>query len=352
VAARGRYTIARMGGVPHGAPGQRSLVDRFARVHDELRISVTDRCNLRCAYCMPAKPVWFPRAEILSYEEILRVVRILIRRGVSRFRITGGEPLVRSGITSFVAMMAETPGVEELSLTTNGLLLSTLAPGLARAGLGRINVSLDTLVPERFARMTGRPALPSVLDGLEAAFRAGIRPIKINTVLLRGENDDEVESLVDRARRSAWEVRFIEVMPLENGGIWDLTRVVSGTEVRQRIERHWPLEEDPDGDPRAPATRFLFRDGRGAVGFINSVTEPFCAQCSRIRLTSDGQFRVCLHDPAERDLKAQLRGGAADAALEAAMEDAMQGKGRGGALEILERHARVPPVRTMHQIGG
>ncbi len=301
---------------------------------------------------MPQEPVWFPREEILSYEEILRVVRILIGRGVRRFRITGGEPLVRSEIRTFVGMMAQTEGVLDLSLTTNGTLLSAMAKGLAEAGLKRINVSLDTLVPERFERLTRRPALGAVLLGLEEASRVGLRPIKVNTVLLRGRNDDEVESLVGRAREEGWEIRFIEFMPLENGEIWDLTRVVSGAEVRRRIERVWPLERDPDGDPHAPATRFLFRDGRGAVGFINSVTEPFCAHCSRIRLTSDGHFPVCLYDSRATDLKSLLRQGATDAVLDSAIEAAVLGKERGGALEILERRARLPLSRTMHQIGG
>ncbi len=329
-----------------------SFVDRVGRQHDDLRISVTDRCNLRCAYCMPEEPEWFPREAILSFEEILRVVRIATRRGVRKFRVTGGEPLVRRNVAGLIAGIASARGVEDLSLTTNGLLLAPLAKDLAAAGLRRVNVSLDTLVPERFVRLTGRDALPLILRGLEAAAAAGMAPLKINTVLLRGHNEDEVESIVGTAREAGWEVRFIEFMPLENGETWDLARVVPGAEVRRRIETRWPLDPDPAADPHAPATRFVFRDGRGAVGFINSVTEPFCSRCSRLRLTSDGKFRNCLYDPGERDLKVLLRSGAADSEVERAMDETVLGKGRGGAIQILERRSRIPLTRTMHQIGG
>ncbi len=329
-----------------------SFRDGFGRVHDDLRISVTDRCNLRCAYCMPEEPVWFPRSGILSYEEITRVARIAASRGVRKLRVTGGEPLVRRDLPILVAMLANVPGVEDLSLTTNGVLLRPLAGPLARAGLRRINVSLDTLDPERFRRLTGRDALGRVLDGLEAAEEAGLSPIKLNAVLLRGLNDDEAEPLVALARERGWEMRFIEFMPLENGGAWDLSRVVTGREVRRRVEARWPLEPDPAADPHAPAERFLFRDGRGAVGFIHSVTEPFCAACSRLRLTADGKLRVCLYDDDETDLKTPMRSGATDAEIERLMEKAVWRKGRGGALEILERQAALPLTRTMHQIGG
>jgi cyclic pyranopterin phosphate synthase len=326
--------------------------DRHGRTHDDLRISVTDRCNLRCTYCMPEEPVWFPRDEVLSFEEILRIVRALIPRGVRRFRITGGEPLLRRDIVRLVAMLAETAGVEDLSLTTNGILLAPMARALAHAGLRRINVSLDTLRPERFARIARRDALGRVLDGIGAAAAAGLAPLKINTVLLRGVNDDEAEALVERARDEGWEVRFIEFMPLENGDTWDPGRVVTGGEIRRRIETRWPLEPDTSERPNAPATRFLFRDGRGSVGFINSVSEPFCDLCSRIRLTSDGKLRVCLYDSRETDLKALVRGGGGDDALRRAVARAVNAKGRGGAVEIIERNSRLPLIRTMHQIGG
>jgi cyclic pyranopterin phosphate synthase len=326
--------------------------DRFGRIHDELRISVTDRCNLRCAYCMPEEPSWFPRDEILSYEEVARLARIFMSRGVRKFRITGGEPLLRRDLPELIRMLADTPGVEELSLTTNGLLLDELAGDLVEAGLQRINVSLDTLVPERFRALTRRDGLDRVLRGLDRARALGLEPVKINTVLLREVNDDEVVPLVTTARERGWELRFIEFMPLENGGTWDLSRVVSGQEVKRAVEARWPLEPDPESDPNAPATRFLFADGGGAVGFINSVTEPFCEDCSRLRLTADGKLTTCLYATRETDLKTPLRTGSSPEAMEQLIEQAVLEKGRGGALEILERRAPIPLTRTMHQIGG
>ncbi len=328
------------------------LEDRYGRVHDDLRVSVTDRCNLRCTYCMPVEPQWFPRDEILSYEEIVRLVRIAIAHGVRRVRITGGEPLVRRDIATLVRMLAGEPGVQDLSLTTNGLRLSEMAQPLAAAGLSRINVSLDTLHAERFRELTQRDALARVLLGLDAAAAAGLTPVKINTVLVRGMNDDEIEPLIERARTHGWEVRFIEFMPLANGHTWERARVVSGDEVRRRIGRRWPIEPDLQGDPHAPATRYRFRDGRGSLGFIDSVTRPFCPTCTRLRLTADGKFRVCLYDDAETDLRGPLRAGASDEELGRSMARAVRGKGPGGALEILARGAALPLVRTMHQIGG
>jgi cyclic pyranopterin phosphate synthase len=326
--------------------------DRFGRVHDELRISVTDRCNLRCAYCMPEEPTWFPREEILHYEEIRNLARIFLSRGVTRFRITGGEPLLRRDLPELVGMLAATPGVDELSLTTNGWLLDDLAGDLARAGLHRINVSLDTLVPERFRALTKRDGLERVLSGLRRVRELGLAPVKVNAVVLRGFNDDEILSLVATAREQGWELRFIEFMPLENGGTWDLSRVVSGREARRAVENRWPLIPDPDADPSAPATRFRFADGGGAIGFINSVTEPFCEDCSRLRLTADGKLTTCLYATEETDLKTPLRAGAGAGEIERLIERAVFRKGRGGALEIQERRTTIPLSRTMHQIGG
>jgi GTP 3',8-cyclase len=328
------------------------FIDPFGRVHDDLRLSVTDRCNLRCNYCMPVEPEWFPRAELLTFEELERVTRIASSQGVRKLRITGGEPLVRRDLPVLVAKLSSVPGIDDLSLTTNGARLEGLASDLAAAGLSRINVSLDTLDRARFARVTGRDRLPEVLRGIEAAAAAGIVPIKINAVLVRGVNDDEAVDLVAFGRERGIEVRFIEFMPLENGRSWSLDRVVTGGEVRRRIEAAWPLVRDAVTDPHAPATRWRFADGRGRVGFIDSVTAPFCASCSRLRVTSDGKFRVCLYDDRETDLKALLRAGAADEAVAQAMHDAVGRKGRGGAIDILESRAAIPLARTMHQIGG
>jgi cyclic pyranopterin phosphate synthase len=237
-------------------------------------------------------------------------------------------------------------------MTTNGLLLDRSVERLARSGLRRVNVSLDTLDPQRFEGLTRRRVLDRVIEGIGAAVAAGLNPVKVNTVVVRGVNDDEIEEFVARARDERWELRFIEYMPLENGDGWDRSRVVPGEEIRRRIDSRWPLEADPAGNPRAPATRFRFRDGKGSVGMINSVSEPFCKSCSRLRLTADGKFRVCLYDAAEVDLKTPLREGKSDDELERIMRDALSRKGRGGALEILERQAALPLRRTMHQIGG
>lgn len=329
-----------------------AFVDSFGRIHDDLRLSITDRCNLRCAYCMPEEPEWYPHGQILTFEEITRVARVALGEGVRKLRVTGGEPLVRREVATLIDALAALPGLSDLSLTTNGVLLEPLAGELARAGLRRVNVSLDTLDRDRFAKLARRDRLPDVLRGLDAAVAAGLGPIKINTVLLRGENEHEAVEIVRFGRERGYEVRFIEFMPLENDHSWDLGRVVSGASVRRAIAAVWPIVPDPAGDPHAPASRYLFEDGRGAVGFIDSVTAPFCGDCTRIRLTSDGKFRVCLYDDDETDLRAALRGNAQDAGIATLMHDAISRKGRGGALDILESKSAIPLLRTMHQIGG
>jgi len=328
------------------------LQDGFGRNHDDLRISVTDRCNLRCTYCMPEEPTWYPRSKILRFEEIERLARIFAGLGVRKLRMTGGEPLLRHQFVDLVAALARLDGVEDLSLTTNGMLLDRMAAPLHAAGLRRVNVSIDTLDREHFRRITRRDVLPRVLKGLAAASAAGLTPIKVNTVLIRGDNEDEIDGLVEAAREHGWELRFIEFMPLENGGSWDRSRIVPGAEVRERIDKRWPLRPDPDADPHAPAARWLFADGAGAVGFIDSVSRPFCGECSRLRLTADGKLRVCLYDSNETDLRDPMRKGASDSTLIDKIHEAVAGKGRGGAVEILETQAPLPLERTMHQIGG
>jgi cyclic pyranopterin phosphate synthase len=249
-------------------------------------------------------------------------------------------------------MLAGIPGIEDLSLTTNGVLLARQARTLAEAGLRRVNVSLDTLDPQRFARLTGRSRLREVLEGLQAAAEAGLAPIKINAVLLRGVNDDEAEALVELGRSRGCEVRFIEVMPLDNHAAWDPSRVVSGSELRRRIASRWPPVPELPSDPSAPAARYRFADGGGSVGFVDSVTRPFCGDCSRLRLTSDGHARVCLYDDREVDLRGPLRAGAGDEALLALVRGALAAKGRGGAIDLLQTRKAPVLVRTMHQIGG
>jgi cyclic pyranopterin phosphate synthase len=325
-----------------------SFVDSFGRVHDDLRVSVTDRCNLRCAYCMPEEPDWFPKSEILSFEEIERLVRVAAAGGVRKLRITGGEPLVRRELPRLIARLTAVPGIDDVSLTTNGVLLAPLARDLAAAGLRRINVSLDSLDPARFVELTGRDRLADVLRGLDAAAAAGLAPIKLNAVLLAGINDDEAVALAGFGRERGIEVRFIEMMPLGNDHAWSRERVITGDSVRRRISAVWPILPDPAADPHAPAARWRYADGSGSVGFIDSVTAPFCGTCGRIRLTSDGKLRVCLYDDREVDLKRLLRAGAPDAEIAAAVRR----KGRGGALDILESRRAIPLVRTMHQIGG
>ena len=329
------------------------LVDTFGRVHRDLRVSLTDKCNLRCTYCMPSDFAdWLPGPELLSTDELMLVLEVATSLGINGVRLTGGEPLLRADVVDVVRRITQLTNPPEISVTTNGLKLTKLAAPLADAGLRRVNVSLDTLDRARFTKLTGRDRLPDVLRGLEAAAAAGLGPIKINAVLLRGENEHEAVELVRYGRDRGFEVRFIEFMPLENDHSWNLSRVVSGREARQSIAAHWPLVPDPSADPHAPASRFLFEDGRGSVGFIDSVTAPFCGSCSRLRLTSDGKFRVCLYDDKETDLRAALRGGEPDAAIAELMRAAVAGKGRGGALDILESKRPIALTRTMHQIGG
>ena len=279
---------------------------------------------------MPEEPDWFPKSEILSFEEIERLVRVAAAGGVRKLRITGGEPLVRRELPRLIARLTAVPGIDDVSLTTNGVLLAPLARDLAAAGLRRINVSLDSLDPARFVELTGRDRLADVLRGLDAAAAAGLAPIKLNAVLLAGINDDEAVALAGFGRE----------------------RVITGDSVRRRISAVWPILPDPAADPHAPAARWRYADGSGSVGFIDSVTAPFCGTCGRIRLTSDGKLRVCLYDDREVDLKRLLRAGAPDAEIAAAIEGAVRRKGRGGALDILESRRAIPLVRTMHQIGG
>jgi cyclic pyranopterin phosphate synthase len=325
-----------------------ALVDTFGRVADDLRVSVTDRCNFRCAYCMPPEGMnWLPRSEILSYEEIDRLVGIFLSLGVRTVRLTGGEPLVRRDLTTLVSMLAAR-GVPDLSLTTNGVLLADLAAPLARAGLRRINVSVDSLLRHRFAEMTRRDALDQVMEGLRAAERAGLEPIKLNCVVIRGSNDDEVVDFARFARETGYEIRFIEFMPLDAQGGWSRDAVVPSHEVRARIDAVYPLE--PIAHGAEPATMWRFRDGaRGAIGAIPSVTEPFCSSCNRIRITADGQFRTCLFALEETDLRGPLRDGATDDDIAAAIRGSVSEKWAGHRINEADFQR---PARSMSLIGG
>jgi GTP 3',8-cyclase len=326
------------------------LVDGHGRRISDLRVSVTDRCNFRCQYCMPADGLpWLDREEILTFEEIERVVRLLAEMGVTDLRLTGGEPLVRRQFPRLVALLAAVPGIEDLSLTTNAYLLERDAEALVEAGITRVNVSIDSLQRDRFFQMTRRDSLPQVLRGLEAIARhPEVRPIKVNAVAMRGFTEEEALGFAEFARSTDFQVRFIEFMPLDGDRAWTPDSVLTGEELRGMIHRTHPLQELPR-EPSATARVFRFVDGKGEIGFINPVSEPFCADCNRIRLTADGNLRTCLFSMQETDLRDPLREGASDGELEAVIRDAVWRKEL--KHRIGEPGFRQPP-RTMSAIGG
>jgi cyclic pyranopterin phosphate synthase len=328
--------------------GSRDLVDPFGRVVKDLRISVTDRCNFRCTYCMPEEGMqWIPRSEILSFEELERIARICVERfGFDGIRLTGGEPTIRAHITTLVAKLAAL-GVD-LAMTTNGATLRNLAGELREAGLRRLNISLDTLDRERFQQMTRRDELHNVLEGIEAAKQAGFDPVKINTVVERGVNSDEIVDLARFGRDSGVEVRFIEFMPLDASDEWQRGKVVSQDEVVAAVGAVWPLEQVP-ARGAAPADRWRYLDGAGMVGVIPTVTKPFCGDCDRVRLTADGQFRTCLFATDEFDLRAAMRDGESDDEIAARIERAVGTKWAGHQINQVNF---IRPTRTMSQIGG
>jgi GTP 3',8-cyclase len=327
------------------------LRDGWGREIRSVRVSVTDKCNFRCTYCMPAEGLeWLGRAEILTFEEIARLVRVLASLGVDEVRLTGGEPLVRRDLPKLVAMLAEIPGVRDLSLTTNGVLLDRLARPLVAAGLKRINVSLDSLSHVRFAELTRRDALDAVLRGLEEAERyPELRPIKVNCVAIKGFTEEEVPALAELARRKPYVVRFIEFMPLDADEMWREDQVLTGGEIRALIEeRYGPLVELP-AKASSTAKRYRFADGIGELGFVNPVSEPFCSSCDRIRLTADGQLRTCLFSRREWDLKTPLRDGSSDEQLVAALRNAVAHK---ELKHRINERGFVRASRSMSQIGG
>jgi cyclic pyranopterin phosphate synthase len=301
-------------------------VDSYGRHIKNLRISITDKCNFRCVYCMPAEGLpWLPRADILTYEEIARLARVMVGLGVEQIRLTGGEPLVRRDVPELVRMLGAIPGLRSLSLTTNGVLLGRLAGPLAEAGLTRINVSLDSLARERFAELTRRDALEQVLAGLETLERyPSIAPIKINAVAMRGVTEAEVLDFARLARRKPYVVRWIEFMPLDADQIWCKEDILTGAEIKAIIEAEYgPLVPVTGAEASETARRYTFADGVGEVGFINPVSEPFCRWCDRIRLTADGHLRTCLFAQTETDLRAILRSDGTDAELERAIRGAV-----------------------------
>jgi cyclic pyranopterin phosphate synthase len=328
--------------------GAHDLVDPFGRVVRDLRISVTDRCNFRCTYCMPEEGMqWMPRSDILTFEEIERIARICVERyGFDGIRLTGGEPTVRAHLATLVAKLAQL-GID-LAMTTNGATLRHSADALRQAGLKRLNISLDTLDREKFERMTRRDELHNVLAGIEAAQEAGFAPVKINTVVERGVNDDEIVDLARFGRERGLEVRFIEFMPLDASDAWQRNQVVGQDEIVATIAAEWQLEQVP-ARGAAPADRWRYADGGGVVGVIPTVTKPFCGDCDRVRLTADGQFRTCLFATNEFDLRELLRNGASDADIEACIEAAVGTKWAGHQINQVNF---IRPARTMSQIGG
>jgi cyclic pyranopterin phosphate synthase len=326
------------------------LVDGHGRSIGDVRISVTDRCNFRCQYCMPAEGLpWLQRDALLTYEEIARVVRVLSEMGVHDVRLTGGEPLVRRELWRLVEAISAIPGVEDLSLTTNGYLLAQQVGDLVGAGLRRVNVSLDALAADKFFELTRRDSLHRVLEGLAAAqAHPELRPIKVNAVALRGFTEHEVLRFAQFAREEPYEVRFIEFMPLDADHGWDMSKVLPSAEIKAIIETEYELV--PLGRQRhGTARRYAFADGKGEIGFISPVTEPFCGDCNRIRLTAEGTLRTCLFSMNETDLRAPLRDGASDAELEQIVRDAVWRK-------ELKHHVGEPgfiqPARSMSRIGG
>ncbi|MGD0013999.1 MAG: GTP 3',8-cyclase MoaA [Bryobacteraceae bacterium] len=327
------------------------LRDTFGRLHDNLRVSVTDRCNIRCFYCMPERGVELvPRQEILSYEEIERLVRIAAGLGITKVRITGGEPLVRRGLPDLVRKLAAIPRIDDLALTTNGVLLEELAGPLYEAGLRRINIHLETLDRERFLSIARRDMLDRVLAGIEACRRLGFQPIKINAVAVKGLIEPDIVPLAKFCRERGLEVRWIEFMPLDAQGIWERGKVLLAEEILAILAREVaPLVEIPDRDPRAPATEYYWADGAGKIGFVASVSRPFCLNCNRIRLTADGHLRNCLFALEETDLRPLVRGGASDDEIAGMIQATVAAKWEGHEINTARF---VAPPRPMYSIGG
>ncbi len=327
-----------------------SLVDNFGRTHDNLRISVTDRCNIRCFYCMPEEGVKFqPHEQILRFEEIERFVRVAVSMGVRKIRITGGEPLLRRDLATLVRMLGAIEGIQDLALTTNGVLLAEQGQELFDAGLRRINVHLDTLDRERFQKITRRNDFDRVLAGIDAAQRIGYK-VKLNAVAVKGLVEPDIVPLARFGRERGIEVRYIEFMPLDNQSLWDKGRVLTADDMIAMITREiGALQEIPDQDPRAPATEYAFEDGIGRIGFIASISRPFCLNCNRIRLTADGKFRYCLFAIDEMDMRALLRDGSPDEKIAEAMREWVKAKWIGHEINTPKF---VPPPRPMYSIGG
>lgn len=330
---------------------QSQLSDTYGRRHSSLRVSVTDRCNIRCFYCMPLVDVQFrPRHELLTFEEITRVVRVAAGCGIRSVRLTGGEPLLRTSLEKLVSMLKRLDGIHDLALTTNGMLLADHAQALHDAGLDRLNVSLDTLNEQTFKKIARREGLARVLEGLVVARSVGFHRVRLNALNIRDLPETEMLDLVKFARQQRFELRFIEFMPLDAEQAWNRESVLSGAEVRRRIEAEFgqllPVDRD---DISQPAVDFQFADGQGRIGFINPVTEPFCGNCNRLRLTAEGQFRNCLFSTEEWDVRALLRSDASDDQVKELLAECVRAKQPGHLIDQAEFER---PARAMYQIGG
>jgi GTP 3',8-cyclase len=326
------------------------LIDTFGRPHNNLRISVTDRCNIRCVYCMPEQVEFLPRTALLSFEEIERFVRIAVTLGIDKVRLTGGEPLVRRNIPALVEKLAAIGGLKDIGLTTNGILLAPMARALRDAGLERINVSLDTMDAAKFQRLTRRSGFEQVIEGILAAKDAGFDPVKVNAVAMRGVTEVDVIPLGLFARKHGLELRFIEYMPLDAGHRWEREKVLFAADILEILTQGiGPLVPSADQNPLAPALDYEYTDGGGRVGMIASISRPFCTSCNRIRLTSDGKLRNCLFSLEETDVRALLRGGAADAEIAKSIRDSVASKWEGHEINTARF---IQPERLMHSIGG
>jgi GTP 3',8-cyclase len=338
-----------MAAIPAGTRPAR-LVDSFGRLHNNLRVSVTDRCNLRCVYCMPEQVEFLPRDQVLSFEEIERVVRVAVTLGIDKVRLTGGEPLVRRDLPSLVEKLASIDGLVDIGLTTNGVLLAPVARQLWDAGLRRINISLDAMDRTKFKELTRRDDLDRVLEGILAAKKAGFDPVKVNAVAIRGQTEEEVVPLAEYARLHGLEMRFIEYMPLDAGHLWEREKVLFAADIIELIEREIGLLVPvANQDPRAPALDYDYADGRGRVGFIASVSRPFCMSCNRLRLTADGKLRNCLFSLDETDIRPLLREDGNDDQIASAMRDCVTSKWEGHEINTARF---IQPDRMMHSIGG
>lgn len=330
---------------------QTDLQDSFGRIAKKLRISVTDRCNLRCMYCMPqGNDKWFDRSDILTYEEIERLVQIFAKLGIQKIRITGGEPLLRTDIEKLVVKLAMIDGIKSISMTTNGLLFSEKARLLKESGLTSVNISLDTFRPNVFKEISGTEGLEKVLESIKVANKVGLK-VKINTVILRGQNDNEVLDFAKFARETGNLVRFIEFMPLDGTGIWKRDLVVTKKEIIDTISEEMMDLQGISQNNSEPASLYQFSDGKGTLGFIPSITEPFCGNCDRVRITSDGRFLTCLFENPGKDIKNLIRSNESDDAISNHLQEAMHGKPE-GIIKLIRSDQLKPKLNLMHTIGG